>query len=74
MGCKGGGTSCDYHDIPVLDIIMIFAVCLSYQSFNAVSLAGFAQLSINGDAEFCFHGTSVGITLEIAHDINGAKL
>ena len=74
MGCKGGGTSGDDHNIPVLDIAMIFAVCLSYQSFNAVPLAGLAQLSINGDSEFCFHGASVGVALEIANDVNGAKL
>ena len=74
MGRKGRGAGGDYHDIPVLDIFVIIAVRLSYQPFDAVSLASFSELAVNGDAEFCFHGTAVGVAFEIAHDINGAKL
>ena len=74
MGRKGCGARSDNHDISVFDILVVFAVRFSYQPFNAVSLAGFVQLSINGDTEFCFHGTSVGVSFEVAHDIDSAKL
>ena len=40
---------------------------------DTVAFARLAELSVYGDAKFCFHRASVGVSFEVLHDINRAQ-
>ena len=67
---KRGGASRNDDYITVANKLMVFAIGFADNAFYAVTTAGFAKLSVDGDTKFCFHGRSVGVLFEIAKKIN----